>query len=53
MKNAFWIMLASQLAMADDGTWVYQSGDVAFVFPWKLCLIVSAGISAVFYFARK
>ena len=46
-------LLVGELASADDGTLVFQSGDVAYVFPWKLCLVVSAALTAGFYFLRK
>ena len=45
--------LASFMAFGEDGTLVYQAGNVAYVFPWKLCLIISGVVSLGIYALRK
>lgn len=46
-------LTSSSLIFADSGTLIYQAGGVAYVFPWRLCLIISGAISLGVYLLRK
>ena len=47
------IVLANAAAFAEDGTIVYQTGNTMVVFPWRTCLLVSAGLSVGLWFLRS
>lgn len=52
LSLALSVVVLSASALAADGEITYSSGNTLYVFPWRMCLIVSALVSVGFYLAR-